>query len=94
MSTKKDHKTYIDSEWLLSEYETTLRKEQEEAVADVEKAYGGCHFCYGKGYGTQTVAWEGRGHYEKLPTMKFCKCGRGKQLEDLLTPQNTRTDTH
>lgn len=26
-----DHKTYINSEWLLSEYETTLRKEQEEA---------------------------------------------------------------
>ena len=26
-----DHKTYINSEWLLSEYETTLRKEKEEA---------------------------------------------------------------
>lgn len=62
-------------------------KEREEAVVETEKAYGGCHYCYGKGYGTQTAAWVGRGYYKKVPTMKFCTCERGKQLEQLLTPQ-------
>lgn len=60
-------------------------KEKDKAVAAVEKAYGGCHYCYGKGYGTQTAAWEGRGYYKKLPTMKFCTCERGEHLKSLLT---------
>lgn len=60
--------------------------ECEERVKKIEKAYGGCHYCYGKGYGTQTAAWEGRGYYKKLPTMKFCSCERGGQLKSLLTP--------
>ena len=65
---------------------TQKDKEKEEAVAAAEKAYGGCHYCYGKGYGTQTAAWVGRGYYKKLPTMKFCTCERGEQLKSLLTP--------
>lgn len=60
--------------------EQMLQKAREET----EKAYGGCHYCYGKGYGTQTAAWVGRGYYKKLPTMTFCTCERGKQLEQLL----------
>ena len=51
------------------------------------KACGGCKKCYGKGYGTQTRFargsddWNGTEYEWKLPTIVFCKCARGKQLE-------------
>ena len=70
----------IASDWLRN----TLHQELHKAREETEKAYGGCHYCYGKGYGTQTASWVGRGYYKKLPTMKFCTCERGKQLEQLL----------
>lgn len=66
---------------------------------DQEKAFGGCTKCYGKGYGTQTLfSSSGAGDFEpaepktwKEPTMVFCTCERGKQLEketsDLLHDQ-------
>lgn len=63
---------------------TTIHQELQKAREETEKAYGGCHYCYGKGYGTQIASWVGRGYYKKLPTMKFCTCERGKQLEQLL----------
>ena len=67
-------------EKIKSHFHHQLQKAREET----EKAYGGCHYCYGKGYGTQTAAWVGRGYYKKLPTMTFRTCERGKQLEQLL----------
>jgi len=63
-------------------------------VMETEKAFGGCHYCYGKGYGTQTAYMHGRGEADmgnsdvvidkKLPTIKFCTCERGKQLKKLI----------
>lgn len=42
----------------------------------IEKAFGGCTECYGKGYNTQQTA------YKSL--MNFCTCPRGKSLKKLL----------
>lgn len=64
-------------------------------VSEVEKAYGGCHYCYGKGYGTQTAHYEGRGESdigqggvvidEAAPKYVPCpKCERGEQIEKLI----------
>lgn len=58
-----------------------------------ERAYGGCHNCYGKGYATVDDSWMGvdtdtdigspggivRGG--NTNAMKFCDCDRGQQLE-------------
>lgn len=76
--------SYEDRLRLIAFITTTATRVREET----EKAYGGCHYCYGKGYGTQTASWVGRGYYKKLPTMKFCTCERGKQLEELLSTLN------
>ena len=61
---------------------------------EIEKAYGGCHKCYGKGYATVsdgTIGYEdfgGEGFKTPITTkMKFCTCERGKQLAELSKPQ-------
>ena len=58
----------------------------------VIKAFGNCDKCYGKGYGTQTLNYHGSADFigdkswdEKAPTMVFCSCPRGQQLEALCT---------
>lgn len=57
------------------------------AVTKTEKAYGGCHICYGKGYATVNDRWAGADEWtgKRYETgsrnaMKFCSCERGKQL--------------
>ena len=67
-------------------------------IADVKKdfdildrAYGGCHKCYGKGYHTFRYATTALGDFEgeKDVTsdfevhMNFCICDRGRQLKEL-----------
>ena len=63
----------------------------EQGIKETQKAFGGCLKCYGKGYGTQTLIEESYKDFgnektwrHKVPTMVFCKCSRGKQLEKLL----------
>lgn len=68
-----------------------LRKQNQE----IERAYGGCRSCYGKGYATYingTTAYADFGdelggayseHRDSLE-MKFCNCDRGKALKNLL----------
>lgn len=63
--------------------------------ASVEKAYGGCHNCYGKGYATvieYASGWDtdqdigspgGKVHFRQNP-IRYCKCDRGRQLEKLM----------
>lgn len=71
-----------------------------ESLIEIKKlirAFGGCEKCYGKGYGTQTLNYRGRGESdigqgdvvvdEKAPTMVFCDCERGKQLKKLIGEQ-------
>lgn len=62
---------------------------------EVEKAYGGCRRCYGKGYATvksQIVGYgtdgdiggyEGTYKRDTPVQMKYCSCNRGKQLAEL-----------
>lgn len=61
-------------------------------LAQIEKAYGGCHNCYGKGYATVNDAWHGYDTDQDIGSpggyvsggdrnaMKFCSCDRGEQL--------------
>lgn len=59
-----------------------------EAEQRTATAFGGCKFCYGKGYGTATEYKEGSDDFggeafrEKLPSVIPCpKCERGEQLD-------------
>lgn len=101
LSTLKIHNKDIDAclndavavkhlKQLIQAYITT--KEEQ-----TEKAYGGCHNCYGKGYATVNDRWSGNGSDGDIGgfeghvsggnpnAMKFCTCDRGKQLEALIT---------
>lgn len=65
---------------------------RDAAIAKTEKAYGGCHDCYGKGYATVNDRWHGNdtdqdigspgGHVSggDSNAMKLCTCDRGQQL--------------
>lgn len=76
-------------------------KATSDGVAELEKAYGGCHNCYGKGYATYRSAYssygtdgdiggfEGR-YYQPYEKILFCKCDRGKQLEAIITQECTK----
>jgi hypothetical protein len=67
-----------------------LEKRILQLITKVEKAFGGCVHCYGKGYATQMRTevgaddFGGEG-YQIGPRTKmwFCKCDRGKQLKKL-----------
>lgn len=75
----------------------------EDVVCATTKAFGDCVKCYGKGYGTQTLYARGRGESdmgqgdvvvdEKLPTMVFCTCDRGKQLSRLIEDNQKKHET-
>jgi len=61
-------------------------KEKFTSIEQAEKAYGGCHNCWGKGYttvSTFTVGYpdfhDDEGFEETTDPMNFCECGRGKQ---------------
>lgn len=61
----------------------------------IEKAYGGCRLCYGKGYATvieyasgfdtdEDIGSPGGKVFFRQSPMRYCKCGRGKQLAALM----------
>lgn len=66
-------------------------------LTKVEKAYGGCGYCFGKGYATVNGRWAGYDADQDIGSpggkvqggqpieMKFCSCDRGKQLKGLVT---------
>lgn len=69
----------------------------QDAQRDIEKAYGGCRKCYGKGYSTVRHGltgfndFGGDGFESPIRThMKFCTCDRGKQLESLQHPKDDK----
>ena len=59
-------------------------------IKEIEKAYGGCHLCYGKGYATVRYGLRASGDFEgdkdyvdPIKThIKYCSCSRGKQLKE------------
>lgn len=65
-------------------------------VGELEKAYGGCKVCYGKGYATVNGQWVGHDTDQDIGSpggtirggnqfeMQFCTCPRGQQLKTLL----------
>ena len=65
-----------------------------QGYKEAEVAYGGCHFCYGKGYATQMMNEVGAEDfggdgYEVGGRVKirFCKCESGQQLAKLWSPK-------
>lgn len=66
-----------------------------EREREIEKAYGGCRNCYGKGYATvksQIIGYgtdgdiggyEGKYKQDTPAQMNYCDCERGKQLAAL-----------
>ena len=68
---------------------TSLKEYGDKRVAGIEKAYGGCKECYGKGYFTEQKGKIGNGRItlrDPEIVMNYCKnCERGKQLKSLIT---------
>ena len=73
--------------------EAIIQEEVAKQKEKWEKAYGGCHNCYGKGYATvksqmlgygtdgDIGGFEGKYKQDTPVQMKFCNCDRGRQLE-------------
>lgn len=69
----------IDNKALVAIETYVLKKVQE-----TEKAYGGCHNCYGKGYATKQDFVSGGGKKWRARPIVYCKCDRGLQLERVI----------
>jgi hypothetical protein len=65
-------------------------------ISQEAKAYGGCRLCYGKGYATvveyasgydtdQDIGSPGGKVHFRQPSIRYCRCGRGKQLEAVVS---------
>jgi hypothetical protein len=84
---------------LLTWHQKQIATQRSRITAEVEKAYGGCHNCYGKGYATVNDRWMGHDTDQDIGSpggtiqggsdfaMKFCTCDRGKQLQELFTAE-------
>lgn len=82
----------VEDEIMESHKGENWRKGYQTGVAEIEKAYGGCKKCYGKGYSTVLEHISG-GHgrstvFEQLPRMHFCSCERGKGLQKEMELRN------
>lgn len=64
----------------LDQLEALLADQQRQQ----EKAYGGCHICYGKGYHTKRVGHSSRYGNKTYDTIGYCTCDRGKQLKEVM----------
>lgn len=66
------------------ELQDLIKPYAQKKYQEAEKAYGGCHNCYGKGYATQSSSARGRGISWDTSGPVFCGCDRGEQLETLM----------
>jgi hypothetical protein len=74
----------------------------DSTLREVEKAYGGCRKCYGKGYSTVLEHYSGHGEsdvgqgdvsvFGEMPRMNFCSCERGKALKKEIEFINKRLE--
>ena len=63
-------------------------------ISNVEKAFGGCTNCYGKGYATTLLYARGKGERDmgeagieinkELPRVQPCTCERGEDIEKII----------
>ena len=91
---------YKQYEWLTQTLQTERQKREEAVIAEREKtakAYGGCTNCYGKGYATVIDSTIHHADFVGDKTyitpndpVRFCSCERGKQLEALTQPNNSK----
>lgn len=77
----------------LNELKAAILAWHNRHLSEIERAYGGCHNCYGKGYSTvksQTTGYgtdgdiggfEGPIKIDKPIEIKYCDCDRARQLE-------------
>lgn len=88
---------------LLPIIETHYAARDRTKAQELEKAYGGCHNCYGKGYATEIHAeiayadfGDELGGADSRKTeglrLNFCKCSRGRQLEKLMVQAREHTN--
>lgn len=80
-------KTRYEMKELLSNLLSSQRKE-------IEKAFGGCRNCWGKGFATvkaQAQSFEDFGGEKteifELDPIRPCSCDRGKQIKEMLSTQ-------
>lgn len=73
--------------WLKSSLSTFEQAVREETA----RAYGGCEFCFGKGYATYRYGisgaedFDGEGFQTPITNhMQYCSCDRGRQLKELV----------
>lgn len=63
-----------------------IQADADKQASRIEKAYGGCHNCYGKGYATTNETWTTRDVVGgEAFAMNFCSCPRGEQLKAIVT---------
>lgn len=93
-----------DGKWVLSKStKAAIQRLFAAERQEIEKAYGGCHNCYGKGYATvksQIIGYgtdgdiggyEGKYKRDNPVQMNYCDCERGIQLEALNSAAITNT---
>jgi hypothetical protein len=74
-----------------TQFKARLQAILDREVAITEKAYGGCHNCYGKGYSTGAELYAAKGaKWGNHNKMKFCTCDRGQQLETQVAQLRSR----
>ena len=83
--TKEDIEDLIETD-IIPLLSTALDKQRGE----IEKAFGGCKECYGKGYATVKVQAGHRGKIWELDPIRPCDCDRGKQIRSLLSKLNQK----
>lgn len=79
-------------DYMLKKMNEFLKAHDKRLLEEVEKAYGGCHKCYGKGYSTVRYGYStapdfhGDKEIVEPPKTRYepCSCERGKQIAELL----------
>ncbi len=81
----------------IDELKSFIRQLLSSQKSQIEKAFGGCKNCYGKGYATtieyaQTCEDFGGEEIKRwqLSDIRFCNCERGKELKKRFQDQKSR----
>lgn len=82
---------WLDNMDYTEKLEAAERRGYEKGIVETEKAFGGCHKCYGKGYSTVRYVKEGFDDFggegfisPSRTNIHSCSCDRGKQIDSLI----------